>query len=188
MTIKEAPEALEDDDILEMVNAGLVEITSSTTSSLNSGSRCSRTFDCIPTWPRAPEEKSPVGVRKNSPRLLRAVNTWIRKWSADGVWQHHGTPVFGRHEIHQERGRRGGRRKLRGLVKLFQTYGSKYDVDYLLMAAQGYQESQLNQSLRAPVGAIGVMQVMPATGKDLAVGDITQVEPNIHAGVKCSAS
>jgi membrane-bound lytic murein transglycosylase MltF len=28
------------------------------------------------------------------------------------------------------------------------------------------------------------MQVMPATGKELAVGDITQVEPNIHAGVK----
>jgi membrane-bound lytic murein transglycosylase MltF len=28
------------------------------------------------------------------------------------------------------------------------------------------------------------MQVMPATGKDLAVGDISQLEPNIHAGVK----
>ncbi len=52
------------------------------------------------------------------------------------------------------------------------------------MAAQGYQESQLNQDAKSQVGAIGVMQVMPATGKDLAVGDITLVEPNIHAGVK----
>ena len=52
------------------------------------------------------------------------------------------------------------------------------------MAAQGYQESQLDQSAKSHVGAIGVMQVMPATGKDLNVGDITQVEPNIHAGVK----
>ena len=52
------------------------------------------------------------------------------------------------------------------------------------MAAQGYQESQLNQAARSPVGAIGVMQVMPATGKDLGVGDITQTEPNIHAGIK----
>ena len=52
------------------------------------------------------------------------------------------------------------------------------------MAAQGYQESQLDQAAKSQVGAIGVMQVMPATGKDLAVGDITQVEPNIHAGVK----
>jgi membrane-bound lytic murein transglycosylase MltF len=76
------------------------------------------------------------------------------------------------------------RKKLRALVKYFETYGSKYDVDYLLMVAQGYQESQLDQSAKSHVGAIGIMQVMPATGKDLAVGDIHQVEPNIHAGVK----
>src|SRR5262249_28868605 len=54
----------------------------------------------------------------------------------------------------------------------------------LLMAAQGYQESQLNQGAKSHVGAVGVMQVMPATGKDLKVGDISQLEPNIHAGVK----
>jgi membrane-bound lytic murein transglycosylase MltF len=52
------------------------------------------------------------------------------------------------------------------------------------MMAQGYQESQLNQEAKSPVGAIGVMQVMPPTGKDMNVGDITQIEPNIHAGVK----
>ena len=69
-------------------------------------------------------------------------------------------------------------------MKFFETYAGRYKVDYLLMAAQGYQESQLDHSVRSPVGAIGVMQVMPATGKDLAVGDITQLEPNIHAGVK----
>ena len=53
-----------------------------------------------------------------------------------------------------------------------------------MMAAQGYQESQLNQQAKSPVGAIGVMQVMPATGKEMKVGDITQTEPNINAGVK----
>ena len=63
-------------------------------------------------------------------------------------------------------------------------YGDKYQFDYLLMAAQGYQESRLNQSARSHVGAIGVMQVMPDTGKEQKVGDITQLEPNIHAGVK----
>ena len=34
------------------------------------------------------------------------------------------------------------------------------------------------------MGAIGVMQIMPPTGKELNVGDISEVEPNIHAGVK----
>ena len=57
-------------------------------------------------------------------------------------------------------------------------------MDYLLMAAQGYQESQLDQNAKSQVGAVGVMQLMPATGKDMKVGDITQIETNIHAGVK----
>jgi membrane-bound lytic murein transglycosylase MltF len=57
-------------------------------------------------------------------------------------------------------------------------------VDWLLMAAQGYQESQLNQNAKSRVGAIGVMQVMPATGKEMKVGDITETEANIHAGIK----
>jgi membrane-bound lytic murein transglycosylase MltF len=52
------------------------------------------------------------------------------------------------------------------------------------MAAQGYQESLLNQNAKSAVGAVGIMQVMPSTGKELNVGDITQLEPNIHAGVK----
>jgi len=52
------------------------------------------------------------------------------------------------------------------------------------MAAQGYQESTLDQDVKSRVGAIGVMQVMPPTGKELNVGDISKLEPNIHAGVK----
>ena len=52
------------------------------------------------------------------------------------------------------------------------------------MAAQGYQESTLDQNVKSPVGAIGVMQVMPPTGSELKVGDITQDRANIHAGVK----
>jgi membrane-bound lytic murein transglycosylase MltF len=52
------------------------------------------------------------------------------------------------------------------------------------MMAQGYQESRLDQGAKSRVGAVGIMQIMPATGKDLKVGDIKQLEPNIHGGVK----
>ena len=75
-------------------------------------------------------------------------------------------------------------RSYEAIVELFRKYGAQYNLDYLLMAAQGYQESTLDHSVRSPVGAIGVMQVMPPTGKELNVGDITVLEPNIHAGVK----
>jgi membrane-bound lytic murein transglycosylase MltF len=53
----------------------------------------------------------------------------------------------------------------------------------MLMAAQGYQESRLDQNARSHVGAIGVMQVMPATGRELNVGDIGRVDANVHAGI-----
>ena len=76
------------------------------------------------------------------------------------------------------------RKKFQAVVELFKKYGEKYEIDYLLVAAQGYQESTLDHSARSPVGAIGIMQVMPATGKDMRVGDITKIEANIHAGVK----
>jgi membrane-bound lytic murein transglycosylase MltF len=53
-----------------------------------------------------------------------------------------------------------------------------------MLAAQGYQESTLDQNAKSAVGAIGVMQLMPATGAELKVGDIHLIEPNIHAGAK----
>ena len=66
----------------------------------------------------------------------------------------------------------------------FKTYGERYSFDYLMMAAQGYQESRLNQAAKSPVGAVGIMQLMPATGAEMKVGDIRQAEPNVHAGIK----
>ena len=69
-------------------------------------------------------------------------------------------------------------------LAIFEEYGDKFDFDPLMLAAQGYQESRLDQKAKSAVGAIGVMQLMPATGKELGVGDIRQIEPNIHAGAK----
>jgi membrane-bound lytic murein transglycosylase MltF len=70
------------------------------------------------------------------------------------------------------------------MESIFRRYGDEYRFDYLLMEAQGYQESHLNQNATSRVGAIGVMQVMPQTGQAQHVGDIHQTDPNIHAGVK----
>jgi membrane-bound lytic murein transglycosylase MltF len=69
-------------------------------------------------------------------------------------------------------------------LALFKKYATQYRFDALMLSAQGYQESQLNQEARSPVGAIGLMQVMPATGKELNVGDITVADSNVHAGTK----
>src|SRR5262245_66198403 len=75
-----------------------------------------------------------------------------------------------------------GRKRFAATVALFRKYGAKYNLDWMLMAAQGYQESRLDQNAKSQVGAIGVMQVMPATGAELNVGDISVIEPNVHGG------
>lgn len=69
-------------------------------------------------------------------------------------------------------------------IPFFRKYGAQYNLDPLLLAALGYQESRLNQSTRSPAGAIGVMQLLPRTGASLDVGDINELEPNIHAGTR----
>lgn len=70
------------------------------------------------------------------------------------------------------------------MVDVFCKYGDCYDVDWLLMVVQGYQELWLNQLVWSYVGVIGVMQVMFSIGKELKVGDIKQLDFNIYVGVK----
>ena len=78
------------------------------------------------------------------------------------------------------------RQRFDAVVDLFKKYSEQYDFDYLMMVAQGYQESRLDQNARSHVGAIGIMQLMPATaaGSPVFIPDVSTAEANIHAGVK----
>jgi len=76
------------------------------------------------------------------------------------------------------------RRRFLETVALFKKYGEEYGFDPLMLAAQAYQESGLDQRKLSARGAVGVMQVMPETARAMKVGDIHRLEPNIHAGVK----
>jgi membrane-bound lytic murein transglycosylase MltF len=126
-----------------------------------------------------------VAVRKNNPELRAALNTFMGKY---GLGTAFGDRVERKYLVNTTYVKRAAseaeRRKFLAVVQLFRKYSEKYDLDFLMMAAQGYQESRLDQAARSHVGAIGIMQVMPPTGKEMNVGDITQLEPNIHAGVK----
>jgi membrane-bound lytic murein transglycosylase MltF len=76
--------------------------------------------------------------------------------------------------------------KYEATVELIKKYADQYEFDWLMIVAQGYQESKLDQDKKSTAGAIGVMQVLPSTAADPNVGisDIEKTEPNIHAGVK----
>jgi membrane-bound lytic murein transglycosylase MltF len=124
-------------------------------------------------------------IRKDSPQLKAELNDFLVRYPVGSIVR---TTMLHRYlqnaKFAKDAASREELAKFERTVDFFRKFGDKYELEYLLMMAQGYQESQLNQEARSPRGAIGVMQVMPATGKELDVGDIRQIEPNIHAGVK----
>ena len=185
VVIQEAPDVFEDDDILEMVNAGLAPIT---VVDDYLASFWKQVFTSLVVHQDVSLQSGgnlAVAFRKDSSKLRETVNKWIRKHgNGDGFRN-----VLERRYLKDVKYAKNAatdseRRKLAQVIELFKKYGDQYDLDYLLMAAQGYQESTLDQNVKSPVGAVGVMQVMPPTGKELKVGDIHKLEPNIHAGVK----
>jgi membrane-bound lytic murein transglycosylase MltF len=72
------------------------------------------------------------------------------------------------------------------MAQYFRDYADQYGSDWILAVAQGYQESQLDQSKRSPAGAVGVMQIKPSTAADRNVGvdNVEDLENNIHASIK----
>lgn len=76
--------------------------------------------------------------------------------------------------------------RFESLRDLFRRHAERYDFDYLMLMALAYRESGLDQSRRSRAGAIGIMQVLPATAADPRVGirDIHLLENNVHAGTR----
>jgi len=185
IVITEAPQVLEDDDVLEMVNAGLAPITVVDDYLADFWKQVFTNITVHRDVAIRSGDRLAVAFRKDNPRLREEVNKWIRKHGKGDAFRN----VLERRYLQNVQYVKSAaadaeRQKLLAIVELFKKYGGQYDVDYLLMAAQGYQESTLDQNVKSPVGAIGVMQVMPPTGKEMNVGDIHKVDPNIHAGVK----
>lgn len=76
--------------------------------------------------------------------------------------------------------------RFRQMQTLFRKYGNEYQFPWMLIAAQAYQESGLNQAARGPTGAVGIMQIMPTTAAKppISVPNVAKLEPNINAGMK----
>jgi len=183
VTIVPAPEELEDEDLLEMANAGLVKILVVDNHEAWFWQRVWPKLHLHPTAALRTGGEIAWALRKESPKLMESVNRFLETNGKDSLAAR---MIFRRYLLSTQyvKGTRAADERFRALVAMFRKYGKQYNLDWMLMAAQGYQESRLDQNARSHVGAIGVMQVMPTTGKELAVGDIHKVDPNIHAGVK----
>ena len=183
--VRLAPEELETEDILEMVNAGLVKITIADNHIAEFWKQILTKIVLHPNVAVRTGGQIATMIRKNSPQLKAELNEFLARLPEGSktfnviAQKYLKNTKFVKSATSKEE-----IAKFEAAVKFFRKYGDKYELDYLLMIAQGYQESKLDQDARNPSGAVGVMQVLPSTGKEMNVGDITKLEPNIHAGVK----
>ena len=185
--IRESNRHLATEDLLEMTNAGVIDITVADDYRAQLWSRV------LPDIVVHENVKLNAGgtlgwaVRKENPKLLKSLNLATPHLRAGTLI---GNALINRYYKNTKWIKnpvsRSERKKLQKLASLFQKYGEQYDFDWLALTAQGYQESTLNHSLRSPAGAVGIMQLLPSTAKDPNVGipDISSEENNIHAGVK----
>jgi len=124
-------------------------------------------------------------IRKDSPQLAAEIDDFFRNWAMkQGVAAYRMNTYMKRIKELKDPTASAENKRFQATLALFEKYGTRYRFDPLMLAAQGYQESRLNQQARSHVGAIGIMQLMPATGAEMKVGDITLAESNIHAGTK----
>ena len=187
VNLKAADPNLIDDDLVQMVNAGVIPAT------VTSDLRAKLWSQILPNLVVHPEpaiasgEQTAWAVRKDNPQLKqlldefippRAVgtsfgNTLVRRYLQNTKWIKNSTSP---EEM----------KKFQELSALFKQYSGQYGFDYLMMMAQGYQESLLNQSARNPSGAVGIMQVIPkyAAANPINVKNVNQAPANIEAGVK----
>lgn len=187
LSIVEVDESLEDEDLLELVSVGVIPATVVDDHKLR---LFTRIFDNLVSHPELVVNAGGTiawGVRKKSPQLLDALNSFVRiarKGTALGNTlgrRYYADVDRIRNALEGEAGSRFGT-----TIDFIRTYADHYDFDALMIAAQGFQESRLDQKARSPMGAIGIMQLMPATANDPAIGipDIHVAERNVEAGVK----
>jgi membrane-bound lytic murein transglycosylase MltF len=185
ITLKLVPEALEDEDMMEMANAGLIDIMVVDDWKARMWSQVLPKIDVRDDVVVRDGGVIGWGIRKESPKLTVALKDFAdNHMLKTGVAAYRLKKYAGRVKQIRDPTQTSEWRRFEQTLALFNRYGDRYAFDPIMLAAQGYQESQLDQNAKSHVGAIGVMQVMPATGAELKVGDIRQIEPNIHAGAK----
>jgi len=179
------PDALEDEDMMEMANAGVIDVMVVDEWKAKMWAPILPKLDVDETLFVREGGRIGWAIHKERPKLAEAIADFDRNVARkQGTYEYRLKQSMRRVRELQDPTKTSDWKRFEQTIALFRRYGDRYDFDPLMLAAQGYQESQLRQDARSHVGAIGVMQLMPATGAEMKVGDIQVIEPNIHAGAK----
>jgi len=183
-----ADEKLEDEDLLEMVNAGILPFAVVDDYKALIWAKIFKSLKVRDDIVISDNGAVAAAIRKDSPQLKAVLDkfiaektvtygfaSWLRKryYTDDKMVQRAYAPQ--------------DMQRFRQLIAYFRRYGDQYSFDYLMITAQGYQESKLDQAERNKSGAVGIMQIKPSTAHEPAVAIVgidKSAERNIEAGNK----
>ena len=179
------PDALEDEDLMEMASAGLIDIL------IVDDWKAKLWAQILPGLKVhdnvSVRQGGRIGwaIHKERPQLAQVLRQYEAEYVRKlGAYAFRLKRDMKRIKQLQDPTRTDDWRRFEQTIALFRRYGERYGFDPLMLVAQGYQESQLRPDAHSRVGAVGVMQLMPGTGAAMKVGDIRITEANIHAGAK----
>ena len=190
ISVKESDANLTDEDLLEMTNAGVISATVTFSYRAELWSAVLPNIIMHSDIPLTDDVNLAFAMRKNSPQLKAVMDDFFKDHRQGTAF---GRVMFQKYYANKKFIKNVTSReelgKFESYVKYLQKYAAEYNFDYLMLAAQGYQESTLQQELVSPRGAVGVMQVLPqfAAANPIDIPNVRQAEPNIHAGTKMLA-
>ena len=185
--IAAASEYLETEDLLEMVNAGLIKITIADDYLANFWSQVLPKIVAREDLAIATGGNIGWALRRDATGLKEPVDRFVKANRAGSLL---GNTLINRYLKNTKYVKNAlagkDRERYAEIIHFFRKFGDQYDFDSLMIAAQAFQESRLDQGVVSRAGAVGVMQLLPSTAADKSVGipDISTIENNIHAGTK----
>jgi membrane-bound lytic murein transglycosylase MltF len=185
--VKAADPDLTDEDLIEMVGVGLLPATVTINIRAEFWAKVFPDLILHPNLVLKEEGQLAWAMRKDSPQLRQLLSEFVKGRQVGTLF---GNILLKRY-LQNTRWVKDATsseelKKFQAYVRYFQKYGAEYDFDYLMLVAQGYEESGLDQSLRNPSGAVGIMQVIPqyAAAPPIGIPNVEIAEDNIHAGAK----
>ncbi|HEV7322840.1 MAG TPA: lytic transglycosylase F [Ensifer sp.] len=188
IALKDMDENLEDEDVLEMINAGLLPWTVVDKYKADIWATVFTDLKVRDDIVVSDHGQIAWAIRKDSPKLAGVLNDFVKTHRIGTTFgnilkntYYKGDKMLKRAYAPEDVAR------FKQLVEIFRKHGSTYSFDHLMLMAQGYQESQLDQSRRSHRGAVGIMQLMPATAADKSVnirGIDKDEDLNVEAGTK----
>jgi membrane-bound lytic murein transglycosylase MltF len=182
-----ADELLEDSDLLEMVNAGLIPTV---VVDNHKAEFWGDIFDKVILHPDVSVNTGGEiawAFRKGSPKLKAVVNEFVQGHKKGTLM---GNIILKRYLKKNKWARNATSpaelKKFNQTIDIFKKYAEQYGFDFLMTSALAYQESTLDHKKRSKAGAVGIMQILPSTAADKNVGipDVENLGSNIHAGTK----